>query len=287
MSQVIGYVNDRMVDGSTASISVFDLGLIRGYGVFDRLRTYHGRPFHFADHLKRLQFSAEKIHLPLPKKIEEIKTIIEQLLIKSTAQGELDIRIIVTGGDSMDGLTLSGKSSLIILIAPFCPPPEKHYKEGIIAGTSTFSRSFPQCKTTQYLPAIVALERGKKSGAAEVLYLNEKNEILEGATSNFFGFKKGSLITAHGPEILSGITREIVLNLAKPFFSIEKRNLHLDEVSSLDEAFITSSNRGIVPVVQINNCTIGNRLPGKNTLFLREKFSEYTKKESWPDLMMF
>ena len=287
MSQVIGYVNDRIVDGDTASISVFDLGLIRGYGVFERLRTYGGRPFHFSEHLQRLEFSAQKIHLPLPKKTKEIKTIIEQLLAKTTTPGERDIRIIVTGGDSMDGLTLSGKSSLIILLAPFRPLPEKLYKEGIIASTSKFSRTFPQCKTTQYLPAIVALEQGKKSGAAEILYLNEKNEILEGATSNFFGFKNGCMITADGPEILSGITREVVLNLAKPFFPVEKRCLHIDELSSLEEAFVTSSNRGILPVVQINQCAIGNRLPRKNTLFLKEKFSEYTQKESWPVLSMF
>lgn len=283
---MISYVNDKIIEGEGASISVFDLGLTRGYGVFDRLRTYGRRPFHFDDHLNRLQFSSAQIHLPLPKPLEEIKQIILQMLEMSPYK-ESDIRMIVTGGVSKDGLSFSGKSALIVHVGPFINIPINQYHEGIKAVTSSFLRSFPQCKTTHYLPAIVALEQGKKVGAAEVLFRNSKNEILEGATSNFFAFKKGHLITSPGPDILFGITREIVLNLAKEHFPIEKRNLRLDELESIDEAFVTSSNRELLATTKIDGITIGSGLPGPQTQFLYRKFQDYTQKDSWPFLGIF
>lgn len=283
---IISYINDQIVHGKNASISIFDLGLLRGYGVFDRLRTYQGQPFHLEDHLKRLQFSAAGIHLPLPKDIEEIKKIILHLL-SSASHDESDIRIVVTGGTSWDGLGLPDKSSLIIIVSPLQALAPSKYQKGIIASTCVFTRSFPQCKTTQYLPAIVALEQGKKMGAQEVLYLNENNEILEGATSNFFAFIGNRLITTDGPQILSGFTREIALKLAKNQFSIEKRSLHLKELALVDEAFVTSSNREILPVVKIDQVIIGKGIPGKNTQFLLEKFREYTLSCDWPSLNLF
>ncbi|HSX04326.1 MAG TPA: aminotransferase class IV [Rhabdochlamydiaceae bacterium] len=283
---MITYVNNEIIEGKGASISIFDLGLTRGYGAFDRLRTYGERPFHLDDHLQRLQFSSSQIHLPLPKSLAEIKEIILQMLKKSPYQ-ESDIRIIVTGGTSSDGLSFSGESSLIIHLSPFLSIPQRQYEEGIKASTSRFMRSFPECKTTHYLPAIVALEQGKKIGAAEVLFCNGKNEILEGATSNFFAFKNGRLITAPGPDILFGFTREITLNLAKPHFPIEKRNLHLDELESIDEAFVTSSNREILSIVKIDGQTIGKGIPGPQTQFLHQKFRDYTQKETWEFLGIF
>ncbi len=283
---MLSYVNDEIIETDKASISVHDLGLTRGYGVFERFRTYGKRPFHLDDHLARLHFSSAQIHLPLPKSLHEIKEIVLEMLKKST-DAESDIRILVTGGISPDGLSFSGKSSLMVLISSFVSIPNHQYQQGIKASISHFVRSFPQCKTTHYLPAIVALEQGKQAGAQEILYRNSKLEILEGATSNFFAFHQGKLITSHGPDILFGITREIVLHLAKPYFTIEKRNLPLEELPSLEEAFVTSSNREILAVVKIDNSTIGTGTPGPNTRFLHQKFKEYTNQENWPFLGIF
>lgn len=280
------YVNDTIIETDKALISVHDLGLTRGYGVFERLRTYGKRPFHLDDHLARLHFSSAQIHLPLPKSLNEIKTIVLDMLQKSK-DAESDLRIIVTGGISPDGLSLSGKSSLMVLISPFIPIPAYQYQQGIKAATSHFIRSFPQCKTTHYLPAIVALEQGKKIGAQEILYRTHKQEILEGATSNFFAFHEDKLITSQGPDILFGITREIVLNLAKPHFTIEKRNLRPEEIASIDEAFVTSSNRELLAIVNIDGAVIGQGIPGPKTRFLHQKFQEYTDQESWPFLGIF
>ncbi len=283
---MLTYINNKIIEGDHATVSVYDLGLTRGYGVFDRLRTYGKRPFHLDDHLKRLQFSASKTHLPLPKPIDEIKQIILHM-VQQSKSGESDIRVIVTGGISQDGLSFSGKSNLIISVSPFTPFSQSYYQKGICAVTSPLMRSFPECKTTHYLPAIVALEQAKKSGAEEILFCTKNQEILEGATSNFFAVKKGRLITPPGPHILLGITRAIIIALAKDRFPLEERNLHFNELPDLEEAFVTSSNREVLAVTKIDGCAIGHAIPGPITQFLYQQFQEYTKKESWPLLNMF
>jgi branched-chain amino acid aminotransferase len=273
---VLSYIDGKIIETAKASLSIHDLGVMRGYGVFDRLRTYEKRPFHLDAHLARLSFSAKEIGLALPKPIEEIKALALGLVERAPAE-ECDIRILATGGVCLDGL-LAEKPTLAILLSPLASKPALPLK----TATSFLARSFPQCKTTHYLPAIVALQKERKNGVQEILYCNAKREILEGSTSNFFAFCQGRLVTSPGPDILFGITREIVLNLAAPHFAIECRNLHLDELPLIEEAFITSSVREIAQVAAIDGFALP--APTPKTAFLKELFAAYTRQGSWPKL---
>ncbi|HEY5259253.1 MAG TPA: aminotransferase class IV, partial [Rhabdochlamydiaceae bacterium] len=152
------YVNGHFVQESEAKISVLDLGLLRGFGVFDYLRTYHGKPFHLKEHLERLSYSAEQIGLHLPYALSEVEGIIVQLLEKN-GYPESSIKIVLTGGVSADQLFPDQKSSLIILVYPLKPFPESCYTQGIKVTTTTLARSIPTSKTLQYTPAIIALQQ--------------------------------------------------------------------------------------------------------------------------------
>jgi branched-chain amino acid aminotransferase len=277
------YVNGKVVKEEDAKISILDLAVLRGFGVFDYLRTYQGCPFHLWDHLLRLKYSAEQMGLSLPNSLSEIQDIVYQVLVPNYLP-ETSIKLLVTGGVSSDHFTPLRQSHLIAFAYPLSPFSPHFYTDGIKVITTRLNRSLPTSKTTHYAPAIVAMQRGKIENAQEVLYLNAQNEILEASTSNFFAFKKGILYTCCSEEILFGITREIVLKLSAPHFTIKEQALHYEEVPEIEEAFITSSNREVMPVVQIDNLIIGNGKVGPRTKKLLELFQTYTKNAEWPML---
>jgi len=279
------YVNGSFVSTEEAKLSVQDLGIARGYGVFDYLRTYSGRPFHLKEHLLRLKYSADSIGLSLPNSLNEISEIIDLLLAKCQLQ-EAALKITATGGMSTDPIFCDQKPSLIISASPLNLLPDSYYANGINVITTSLSRSLPMSKTTYYAPAIMALKKGRQQNAQEALYLNSKNEILEATTSNFFAFKKGVLHTCSSDEILIGITSEIVLQLAKEIFPVKKEAVHLYDLPLIEEAFITASNKEILPVVSIDGEKIGAGKVGPKTKHVQELFRNYTRQLQWPELQI-
>jgi branched-chain amino acid aminotransferase len=277
------YINGSYYPEDQARISVLDLGLLRGYGVFDYLRTYRNVPFHLQEHLLRLKYSVERIGLILPTSLKEIEGIVHTLL-QQTGYAESSIKILVTGGVSPDQLLPQTPASLIVFVYPLKPFAEKCYTDGIKATTTSLARCLPEAKTLQYTPAIIALQEGRSKEAQEALYLNSKQEILEGTTCNFFAFKNDTLITADSEEVLLGITREIVLKLSKEHFNIELRSLHYEELADVQEAFFSSSNKEVMPLVQIDGHKIGQGDIGKKTRFLMQLFRDYTLQNSWKEL---
>lgn len=280
------YINGKFVEQEEAKISVLDLSILRGFAAFDYLRTYRKKPFHLWEHLLRLQYSCEEMGIVLPKSLDEIEKIVLTLL-ERTDFPEASLKLIVTGGVSPDQITpLAEASHLIAFAYPLSVPPESYYLDGIDVITTRLNRSLPTCKTTQYTSAIAAMQKAKSPRPKEILYVNDKEEILEATTSNFFGFKKGILHTCCSEGVLTGITREVVLRLVDGIFPVEKRALSLQELSSVEEAFITASNKEVLPVVEIDGQKIGNGKVGPRTKELMRLFREYTAQEHWPKLQI-
>lgn len=279
------YINNRFVSAEEATISILDLTVLRGFGVFDYLRTYKGKPFHLHEHLLRLHYSAHQLGLSLTHTFAQIEEIIYTLLEKNTLP-EASIKILLTGGISPDQFTPNNRENLIIFTYPLSPYPEKYYTDGIRVITTRLNRSLPTSKTTQYTAGIVAMQKGKDLQPQEALYLNADNEILEATTSNFFGFKQGILYTCCSEEVLIGITREIVRRLAASHFPIETRALRYEEIPELEEAFITASNKEVMPVTQIDTHSIGNGHVGPQTQQIMHLFRNYTEQAEWPPLII-
>ncbi len=277
------YVNGQYVKEEEAKISILDLAILRGFGVFDYLRTYNGRPFHLWDHLMRLKFSAEHVGLTLPNSLPEIEEIVHNVQ-KLNNLSEASIKILVTGGVSADHFTPLPRSNLIVFAYPLTPYPSDFFTDGIKVITTRLNRSLPTSKTTQYTPAIVAMQRAKAQNAREVLYVNAQDEILEATTANFFAFKNGTLYTCCSEEVLIGITREVVMKLTALHFPLQTRPLHYKEISEMDEAFITASNKEVMPVVQIDSTKIGSGTVGPKTKQIMELFLNYTQSLDWPVL---
>ena len=270
------YIDGDFVPADRAMLPVNDLAVLRGFGVFDFLRTYGGRPFHLLDHIQRLKQSAEQIGLRCPWSVEEIESIVGQTLQRNNYQ-EANIRILVTGGTSQDFITPEGKPRLIVMVTPLITMPAEWYEQGIKIITASVERLVPGAKSIDYIPAILALQRAFQNSAVEAVYLDGADNVLEGTTSNVFMFDSGKFVTPNR-DILGGITRKVVLGLVQTRFAVELRDIALKELLAADEVFLCSSNKEIVPVVKVDDTVIGDGKPGRHTSEVMAMFAEYTQQ---------
>ena len=273
----IYYIDGSFVSSDRAVIPVDDLAVLRGFGVFDLVRTYGGKPFFLKEHIERLRHSANQIGLHFPWTTEALLDIVLETLRRNSHK-ESSIRMVVTGGSSPDFMTPQNKPRLLVLISPVPILPEAWYSEGVKIITRMTERFKPGVKSINYIPATVALEEARKRGAVEALYLDRQDFVLEGTASNVFAFSGEKLITP-GRDILSGITRQVVLNVAKEQFTVQIRDISRQELLSADEVFITGTSKGVVPVIQVDETTIGNGKPGPLTRQLIKKLAEHTTKD--------
>ncbi len=264
----IYYVDGEFMPAESAVIPVDDLALMRGYGVFDYLRTYAGNPLHLKEHVERLVCSAAKIGLELPWDATSIIAIVEETLARNDLAEaqvrDVNVRILITGGSSSDFITPEGCPRLLVLVTPLAPKPAEWYAKGVKIITFPSSRTIPGAKSIDYIPATMALSKAKKVGAVEALYVEENGLVRECTTSNIFAVKTGGIVTP-GDDILSGITRKTVIALAATHHPVKIRDLSLEELLGADEIFITGSGKGLVPVVQIDDALIGDGKPGRVT----------------------
>ncbi len=269
------YINGKFVPEKRAKISVFDLGFSRGYAVFDFLRTYNGKPFYLNEHLKRLLNSAKLIGLKHNYSLNSLRKIVLKTLEKNKLK-EANIRIYLTGGEAKDFLTPS-KPNLIVIITPIKKLPEYLYTKGGKLITKISERILPQAKTIVYTEGIKFLQEAKRKGAIEVLLISKDGKILECTTSNFFAVINKKLITPPKDKILEGITRKVVFQLAKKLkISVLERDINFGEIKKFKEAFITATNKEILPIVKIDKIKIGNGKVGEITKVLMAEFKKLT-----------
>lgn len=271
----IYYLNGEFVPAEAAALPLNDLAIVRGYGVFDYLRTYNGKPFHLQDHLQRLARSAEQIYLQLPHSLSEIYEIVHETLEKNTLK-EAGIRLVVTGGSSPSFFNPTGPATLAVMIEPAPTYPESYFTEGIKLVTVKMTRELPTVKSINYIGAIMAMRQAAVAEAVEAVYLDADDNLTEATRCNFVGVRGQTLITA-ADNVLDGITRNVVLQLAAAEFKIEMRPLPYAELTELDEAFITSSTKEVMPVNTIDHLTIGSGRPGAVTQRLHTLFRNYAE----------
>ena len=276
----IYYVEGKFVPSDEAVIPVNDLAILRGLGAFDFMRTYAGKPFCLRAHLERLEASTRKIGLQFPWTMDALAQLVMETLSRNSHK-ETNIRIIVTGGSSPDFMNPRGNPRLIIMVSPLPDMPSEWYSNGIHVITQIAERALAGAKSINYVQASLALEAARKRGAQEAIYTVPQGLVLEGTTSNIFAVTAGSLITP-GRGILPGITRQVILDLARSLFSVKIRDVFLSELLEADEVFICGTNKGIVPVVQVDDTVIGNGKPGPKTRLLIQSFPEFVRTYDAP-----
>jgi branched-subunit amino acid aminotransferase/4-amino-4-deoxychorismate lyase len=265
------FIDGKIVRGDEACIPVDDLGLQRGYAVFDYARTYHGRLFHAADHIARLRRSAEALHLDLAYSDDEIVATAMKLF-QLLGEKDAGMRMILTGGSAHAANLL--ERPRFILVAEELPTYPVHiHEKGVKLITHEFERDLPYVKSTNYVTGFRLIPEKKEKGAFEVLYC-WRGRLLECTRDNFFVFRGGVLATP-GDYVLHGITRQVILSLARPHLRVEERDVLVDELDVIDEAFLASTSKQIVPIVRIDDRQIGGGTVGERTKWVMGLFQEY------------
>ena len=267
------FIDGKIVRKSRARIGVDDLGLQRGYAVFDYVRTYNGKLFHFTDYLERLRNSASALRLDLPYSDEKIVEVTTGLIRESNLKNP-GIRLILTGGKATESLGLDQPNFLIIT-----EELPQHRSELYVYGgkliTFEYQRELPHVKTTNYLNFIRLEPLKREKGAFSMLYYHQ-NRVTECPRDNFFIFVRDALVTPK-VDVLQGITRKQILRLSRKHFAVEEREVSLKELSSASESFTSSTSKGILPIVQIDDHIIGGGSAGERTKTVMRLFQDYVE----------
>lgn len=278
----IFYINGQYIDENDAYLPARDLSILRGYGAFDYLRTYGGHPFRLWKNLARLRRSCEILELDLHWTDDELHEIVTETLSRNQngTNSEMSIRLVVTGGISSNNIIPDGDTTLMVLVQPYSPFPADYYEKGVKIVRAHVQRTFGNAKSTLYTPAIIAQKRARKEGAIEAFY-TENDNVLECTTSNIFAFYGNKVVTPPTKDnILPGITRLTVLELIEPYFDVIERDLPYDEFIKADEVFITSANKEVLPIVQVDEHTIGDGTVGEGTKQVMALFKELTARRA-------
>src|SRR3990167_6018335 len=182
------YLNGSWVAEKDLMISALDIAVLRGFGIFDFLRTYGKKPFRLDEHIDRFFRSAKIMGITPVKSKKEITDIVHEG-IKLNNFDNTQIKIVQTGGVSPDGFTPSVKPNFFILFQKAAAYPNELYSKGIKLMTSPVMRQIPQAKTINYAASIAEVPKAQKQGAKDILHTDEKGNIYESTRSNFFAIK--------------------------------------------------------------------------------------------------
>ena len=275
-------VNGRISAEQDAVVPVFDHGFLYGEGIYETLRTYNGRPFLFARHIRRIRNSARLIDLTLPFTDEELAARIGDTIAAAKLDGnEAYIRVLVTRGvgDLTYDLKATPKPSWVIIVKPLAAPLPEIYARGVKVVLVEVVRNHPQSvnpmiKSNNLMNSALAAQEALKRGGFEAVMRNYRGELTECTQSNLFIVKSGAALTPPLESgLLPGITREFLFELGRDNgIEVREEVLRDADLFGADEAFLTSTTREVLPIVAVDQRPIGNGKPGAVTLKLLEIF---------------
>jgi branched-chain amino acid aminotransferase len=278
------YIAGKFVSQEDAKISVFDHGLLYGDGVFEGLRSYGGKVFRLREHIKRLYESAQAIWLAIPMSQSEMCDAVNEA-VRINKIGDGYIRLVATRGAGTLGLDPNrcGNPQVIIIADTISLYPPELYEKGLEIVTVSVQRMSPaalspRIKSLNYLNNILAKIEGLQAGCIEALMLNHKGEVAECTGDNIFLVRRGVLMTPPlEAGILAGITRDAVIEVARGAgIDVREMPLTKHDVYIADECFLTGTAAEVVPVVKVDNRTIGTGKPGPMTRDLEKRFKKLT-----------
>lgn len=266
---MIACINNEFIEEEKASLGVTDLSIQRGYGVFDFFRTVNYVPLFLDDYLDRFFNSAKILRLQIPQSRENIKQIITAM-IRMNKTADSSFRLVLTGGYSPDYYEVLSPNFLI-LQQPVHLADKQTFDKGIKIILYEYMRDFPTVKSINYLVGVFLQHEIKNRNADDVLYYKD-NKILEFPRSNVFAVTKEGTVVTPAENVLKGITRMKVLELARDKYAVEERAITVDEIKNAAEVFLTSTTKRIIPIIEIDGKKINNSKPGEVTTCLYNSF---------------
>jgi len=261
-SEVLVYVNGKFFPRQDAKISVFDSGFLLGDGVWEGIRLHNGKLLFLEEHLERLFWGASKIDMDLGKTLGEITEMVYDTIIKNDMFTGVHLRLIVSRGVKSTpyqdpSFTISEPS--IVVIPEYKLPSPKIQSSGLkLVSVNTIRGSEliqdHRINSLSKFNCIQACIDAHRKGGDEGLMLDPHGYVSTCNSTHFFMVKDKSIWTSTGEYCLKGITRQNIIDICKTHsIPVYERNFTLSDVYSSDEAFVTGTFGGVVPVYDVDD----------------------------------
>jgi branched-chain amino acid aminotransferase len=271
--------NDRVLPVETVRLSPGQAGLLNGWGLFTTIRIHDGIPFAFERHWSRLERDAERTRCPFPFVAETVREQLAMLLQANTVQdGAARIYAIYNQVGFWRSAENFPRVDLLL-----CSADLPSYREPSRLGLREFGRyaasPLSGVKVLSWLDNVWNYYEAQQAGFDEVVLLNERGEVAECTAANIFCVRGGRVTTPPlNSGCLSGITRSVLLEIgASVGVEVKEAALRPDDLYAADEVFISSTNRSMLGVSEINGHQIASA-PGPVTLQMENAFGEYVKR---------
>jgi branched-chain amino acid aminotransferase len=271
--------NDRVLPVAEVRLSPGQAGLLNGWGLFTTVRIYQGTPFAFERHWKRLQRDAERTHCPFPFEENVVRGQLGEVLRANQAsEGAARIYMVY----NQVGFWRSDEDFPRVDLL-LCSADLPSYREPARLGLREHGRNAASplagVKVISWLDNVWNYYEAQQAGFDEVVLLNERGEVAECTAANIFCVKGGRVATPPvSAGCLQGITRSVLLEIGEGVGApVEERVLRPEDLYGADEVFISSTNRSMLGVSEVNGRKIAGA-PGAITLKLEKAFGEYVRQ---------
>jgi D-amino acid aminotransferase len=270
------FLNGRIVDAARATVSVYDRGLLYGDGLFETMRAYRGVAYAIEEHFHRLRTSADILGLPIPN-LDWPATITALLEKNDLAKHDAWVRLTITRGPAEPRVLPPDlpKPTTILMVRPLDREIALHQKRGVKVALLPFSRHgfIPEHKSLNYLAAVVGKVLASYHGAYEGIFVRNNHVLTEGTTTSVFVVRDGVLWTAPEGGILPGVTRRLIIGLARANgMRVVEREITTTDLRLADEAFLTSSMIEVMPIVHVDEAALAKGRPGPVTVKLQKLY---------------
>ena len=286
---ILIYVNGVLKPRAEAVVSVFDAGFVLGDGVWEGLRVHAGQPLFLDAHLDRLYEGAKAIALDIGRTRRELTRAITDTLAANGMTDGVHIRLMVTRGTKLtpyqDPRVTLGPATIVIIPEYKTANPET-LQRGLKLFTVHVRRGAPDVQDPKLnshskLNCITACIQAYTAGADEALMLDPHGFVATCNSTHFFIVRKNAVWTSSGDYCLGGITRANVLRIcAQADIPALQKNFSLTDVYGADEAFVTGTFAGVVPVREIDGRTIGDAIPRPMVLRLQQLYRELVDRDA-------
>ena len=278
MTSKLVYLNGEYLPINEAKISVLDRGFIFGDGVYEVIPAYGGKALRFEHHMQRLQNSLDAVRITNPLSNTQWQKILDKLITETGPEDQYLYLHITRGVASRDHRFPDETKPTVFVMSSVLQPVDPALLEKGISAVTLDDIRWQHCniKAIALLPNILLRQQAVDQDAMEAILIRD-GDMTEGAASNVFIVSDGVIKTpAKGKKLLPGITRDLVVELAK------KNNMPIEECSitereflAADEIWLTSSTKEILPVTQINEQQVGNGKPGAIWQDMYQKYQDY------------
>jgi branched-chain amino acid aminotransferase len=289
------YVNGRIVPAAEATVSVYDRSFLYGDGCFDTAVARQRRVFKLDAHVGRLLRSLHVLRIPSPLTAEGFRAAALDLLRRNDMVDGF-IRVVVSRGTcayiSLDPRTATSGPTVVMLTRAADPPREiagiHGDRQGIRAITASIRKTpvaslESRVKSNNYLNSILARWEAIDAGVEEAILLDARGVVTEGSGDNVLAVCGGRLVTPPALNVLDGITRQTILALARAVpIEAEVRELSPYDVYTAEEAFLTSTVVGVLPIIELDGRTIGSGKRGPIAARLQALYDETLVREGTP-----